>query len=98
MNYIPFHHDIHTRKIAKLFAKFSTHHQNGGHTSNLLMVDFIYTEIHTYTIAIGSGWNKYSLICLGSSENGYEGLISSISDPSTLPTILTNLEAITCPR
>ena len=58
----------------------------------------LYIPEYSYTIAIGSGWNKYSLICIGSSENDYEGLFDTISEPSDLSTILTNLEAITCPR
>ena len=62
-----------------------------------------YLETNTYTIAMGVYSNydnrlKNPLICVGSSENDYEGLIDSISDASQLSNILTSLEALTCPR
>ena len=47
---------------------------------------------------MGSGWNKYPLVCVGSSENDYDGLIDSVTDAAALSDILTDLEAITCPR
>eukprot|EP01083_Nonionella_stella_P259109 885011_1 len=54
-------------------------------------------EISTYTIAIGD-FNKYPLICVGSSENNYEGLITSITDAADLWSILPKMEQILCPH
>eukprot|EP01084_Bolivina_argentea_P272637 464259_1 len=52
--------------------------------------------IFTYTIVIGR-WNSYPLICVGSSENNYEGL-QTVDNAEQLVNLLPTMEAIVCPH